>query len=85
MLVLPLHGRLHAYMRNAGDHHVRLGGFDLVEDRGEVGGVGREADMIEHLQPDLWQAFLVSDVEWLGPGGVLAHDDGRLHVFLVHQ
>ena len=85
LLVLPLHGRLHADMGNTGDHHIRLGGLDLVEDRREVGGIRREADVIEHLQPDLGQAFLVSDVERFGPGGVLAHDDRRLHVLLVHQ
>src|SRR5580692_2296582 len=31
LLILPLHGRLHADMRNAGDDHVRLCAFNLVE------------------------------------------------------
>src|SRR3984957_803923 len=79
LLILPLHRRLHADMRNAGDDHIRLCGFNLVEDRREVRGGGREADMVEHLQPDFRQTFLVSDVERLGPGGILAHDDGCRH------
>ena len=38
--------------------------------------------VVEHLQPDLGQAFLVAGVERLGPGRVLAHDHqiGRAHV-----
>ena len=67
-------------MADAGDDHVGVGILDLMEDRREVAGVGIEADVVEHLHADLRQAFQVSFVERLGPGGVLAHDHRGRHM-----
>ena len=72
-------------MRDAGDDDVRLLALDLVEDRSEVGCIGREADVVEHLEPDLRQAGLVAGVERRRPGGVFAHDHRGLHLEAVDQ
>ena len=80
MLVVPLHRRLHADMADAGDDHVGVRVLDLMEDRREIGGIGIEADVVEHLEAGFRQAFEVALVERLGPGRVLAHDHGGLHV-----
>ena len=41
--------------------------------------------MVENLEPDLRQAFLVAGVERRRPGGVLAHDHRRLHFEPIDQ
>src|SRR3954468_2875103 len=53
LLALPLHRGLRAHVRDARDHHVGLVAFDLAEDRREVGGVRREADVVQDLQAGL--------------------------------
>ncbi len=39
--------------------------------------------MVQDFQPHFRQALLVGRIERRGPGGVLAHDDGRLHLHLA--
>ena len=84
-LLLPLHRGLDANVGNAGDDHVRLLALDLVEDRREIGGVGRHPDVIDDFDADIGQAFQIFLVERRRPGRVLAHHHGRLHVQLVDQ
>jgi hypothetical protein len=85
LLVVPLHRRLHADMADAGHDHVRVLVLDLMEDRREVVGVRVEADMVQHLQSRFGEAFEIAFIEWRGPGGILAHDHGGLHVHGIDQ
>ena len=57
----------------------------LVEDRGEVGRIGIEANVVEHLQSSLGQAFQVLSVQRSGPFGVLAHHNRGLEMKLVNK
>jgi len=59
--------------------------FDFVEDRREIGRVGRDTDVIEDFQADRRQAVEIFRIERPRPGGVFAHDDGGFHVEAGNQ
>ncbi|TDN28153.1 hypothetical protein CEE74_14280, partial [Lactobacillus crispatus] len=69
--IVPLHDGLVADNSDARHDDAGFGGFDLLEDRREVAGIGCDLDRIQNLQADRRQARLQKLIVALGPGRIL--------------